>query len=510
LADLILHRARVITLNPSQPVASLVAVQGGVIVAVGQEEDLPSLATSTTRLVDCEGATIVPAFHDAHCHLLALASSLVGVDCSPWRLSSIEGVQAAIRRQAEATPPGQWVRARGYHDALLRERRHPTRHDLDEAAPHHPVKLTHQSGHASILSSLALAAVSVHRDTPDPPEGVIERDPVTGEPTGLLLEMEAFLENRVPPLDRQALEKGLKQAAELFLSHGITAVQDATPSNSVERWRLWEDLQGLGVFPLRVTMMPGVEHLDGFRDEGLGFGSSTGRLRVGHVKAMLTLTTGDLYPSLEDLRQQVRRAVGLGFPVAIHAVEAEAVAAAAEALGSAKALNPNLRHRVEHASECPAEVARQLGRHGLVVATQPGFLFYNGDRYLQEVPQERQAWLYPLRRLLDLGVTVAASSDAPVVPPDPFAGLYAATTRRAFSGRTVNPGQGVEALEALRMYTLNAAYAGCLEGSLGSIVEGKQADLVVLDRDPLAVDAEALKELRALMTVLAGEVVWQR
>ncbi|MSQ40907.1 MAG: amidohydrolase [Dehalococcoidia bacterium] len=510
MADLILHRAKVITLNPAQPLASLVAVQGGVVVAVGQEEDLPSLATPATRLVNCEGATVLPAFHDAHCHLLALASSLVGVDCSPWRLSSIGEVQAAIRRRAEATPPGQWVRARGYHDALLRERRHPTRQDLDEAAPRHPVKLTHQSGHASVLSSLALAVVGIRRDTPDPPEGVIERDPVMGEPTGLLLEMEAFLEHRLPPLGRQALEKGLKQAAELFLLHGITAVQDATPTNSMERWRLWQGFQEGGLFPLRVTLMPGVEDVGNFREEGLGFGSSTGRLRVGHAKAMLTLTTGDLYPSLEQLRQQVQHAVSLGFPVAIHAVDVEAVTAAVEALRSAKALNPRLRHRVEHVSECPLEVARELGRHGWVVVTQPGFLSYNGDRYLQEVPQERQGWLYPLRRLLDSGVTVAASSDAPVVPPDPFAGLYAATTRRAPSGRAVNPGQEVGALEALRMYTINAAYAGCLEGSLGAIAVGKQADLVVLDQDPLAVDAEALKDLRVLMTVLGGEVVWQR
>ena len=509
MANLILHNAIVVTLEPSQPHASLVAVQDGIIQAVGQQGDLQHLTTPGARLIDCGGATLLPAFHDAHCHLLALASSLLAVDCSPWRVASIAEVQDAIRRRAEVTPPGQWVRARGYHEALLQEGRHPTREELDQAAPHHPVKLTHQTGHATVLNSLGLDATGIHRDAPDPPEGVVERDPSSGEPTGLLLEMEGYLDERLPPLSSQELEQGLRLASQLLLSHGVTTVQDASPSNSLDRWRLVQNLQARGVLPLRLTVMPGVEHLGAFVEEGLRFGSGDERLRVGHAKVMLTMTTGALYPSQEVLREQALGAVRRGFPLALHAVEMETMVAALDTLRYARAENPDLRHRIEHASECPSWLAQDLAQETVTVVTQPGFLYYNGDRYLQEVPQERQEWLYPLHRLLGAGVVVAGSSDAPVVPPDPLAGIAAAVTRTTSQGQRVNQGQEVTPLEALRMYTADAAYAGSWEATLGSIVVGKAADLVVVDRNPLTIRPEELRDLRVVMTVLGGEVVWQ-
>ena len=512
MANLILHNATVITLEPSHPVAQLVAVEGGRIQAVGDEEDLPLVTTPGARIIDCGGGTLIPAFHDAHCHLLALAASFMAADCSPWVVPSIEEIQAVLRRQAEVTQDGQWVRARGYHEARLREARHPTRYDLDQAVPSHPVKLIHQSGHASVLNSPALVAAGIGRETPDPPEGVIERDPATGEPTGLLLEMEGYLEQRLPVLSAQEIERGLKLASAQLLSHGVTAMQDASPGNSLERWGLFEKAQGRGTLPLRLTLMPGIQHLEAFQKEGLGFGSGSETLRLGHAKVMLTLTTGDLYPPQEELQRQALEAVRRGFPLAVHAVEMEAVVAAVAALRHARTPGGSpsaLRHRIEHASECPSWLAEEMGRQNILVATQPGFLFYNGDRYRQEVPTERQAWLYPLRWLLEAGVVVAGSSDAPVVPVDPLGGIYAAVTRRTSSGERVNPGQGVTPLDALRMYTVNAAYVGHWEGPLGSIAVGKAADLVLLDRNPLAVEAGEMRELRVLMTLLGGEVVWE-
>ena len=143
-----------------------------------------------TRAIDCQGGTLVPGFHDAHCHILAAAASLLAVDCSPAAVSSIEDIKERIRERAADAPPDGWIRGVGYNEFYLSEKRHPTRWDLDAAVPDRPVRLTHRSGHAVALNSRAMALAAIGSDTPDPPNGVIERDGVTGEPTGLLLEMD--------------------------------------------------------------------------------------------------------------------------------------------------------------------------------------------------------------------------------------------------------------------------------------------------------------------------------
>ena len=509
MTDLVFHNANVVTMNPSQPYASVVATHKGVVKWVGEAEDLRYLTSAETRLIDCDGATLLPAFHDAHCHLLGLASSFLSVDCSPLKAASLVDIQNGLRLRAEVTPLGQWIRARGYHEALLRDRRHPTREDLDKAAPHHPVKLTHQTGHASVLNSLGLAAVGIHEGTSDPPYGIIERDLRNGIPTGLLLEMEDYLDQRLPPINPWDLEIGIAKAFQLLLSHGVAAVQDASLNNSLERWQLWSKLRSNGNLLLRLALMPGLGQLDEFYEAGMGFGFGDQYLRIGHAKAMLTMTTGALYPSVAALKEQALKGVLKDFPIAIHAVELEAVAGALEVLQHVKNTRPELRHRIEHASECSTELADALARSDITVVTQPGFLYYNGDRYLKEVPEENRKFLYPLRSLNKSGVMLAGSSDAPVIPVDPLMGIAAAVTRATAEKQYVNKEQELTPFHALRMYTEGSAYAGFLEHVLGSIKIGKYADMVLVDKNPLIVEPDELKDLRVVMTILSSEIVWE-
>ena len=515
MPDLILLNARVVTLNDRQPRAEAVAVRGERIMAVGSAQELGDLSRPNTKVIDCQGQILVPGFIDAHCHIMAFAASMLDVDCSPSAASSIQEIKRAVKKRALDVPRGEWIRGRGYDEFSFEAKRHPSRWDLDEAAPDHPVRLDHRSGHACVLNSKALSLVGIAMDTPDPKGGFIERDSESGAPTGLLLEMDEHLEGRLPPLSQEAMRRGVHSANQRLVSLGVTSVQDATPSNSVERWDAFGRLKADGTLWPRVTMMVGSRYLEEFLDRGLRFRSGDADLNLGAVKVMLTTTTGSLHPSRGELADLTRMARESGFQVAIHAVEAEAVDAAADALISARgtdnesAPTSEIRDRIEHCSECPPDTLDKLAGSGIAVVTQPGFLYYSGQRYLDEVPERIQPWLYRINSFATAGLTPAASSDAPVIDPDPMIGIYAAVTRRAKSGDLIGPSEGVSACQALRQYTLNGAYAAFQESDKGSVEVGKLADLALLDADPTVVEAEQIRRIRVTMTIIGGQIVWQ-
>ena len=517
--DLVLHNASVLTLNPLMPRASWVAIDQGRIVGVSSGEPPIAVNHRPARAIDCQGGTLIPGFNDAHCHVLATAASLLAVDCSPAAVSSIEDIKEKLQTRSAQVAKDTWLRGTGYNEFYLREGRHPNRWDLDQAAPDHPVRLLHRSGHAMVLNSRALALAAIHKDTLELPDGVIEREDGTGEPTGLLLEMNEYLDGVIPSLSKDEVEVGIGLFNERCLALGITSLQDATPGNDLERWELFADLKKRGLLTPSVTFMAGASHMPRFLQEGFTFGygvhglrpSAAEGLHLGAAKIVVTMTTGTLQPSRDELRRLVRAAHLSGFQIAIHAVEAEAVEEAIDAirLGAEGSVAGTLRHRIEHCSECPPHLIEKLARNGITVVTQPGFLYYNGERYMAEVPGDRQSWLYPIGSMRAAGVPVAAGSDAPVIPMSPLMGIYAAATRRAESGDAVLPGEAVSVEEALSMYTRGSAYASFEEDVTGSIEEGKRADLVLLDRDPTTVEPEEIKDIRAVMTVVNGEVVWE-
>ena len=246
--DLILSNANVITLDPLRPRAEAVVIRGGKIVAVGGHEILNGFRGQETRVIDCRGKTVLPGFIDAHFHLLAFAKSLVTLNVEfRNQVRSISDIQARIREIAKTQPPGTWIRGRGYHEFSLAEKRHPTRWDLDEATSIHPVKLTHRTGGAHVLNSSALALVGISKETGDPPEGLIDRDLETGEPTGLLYGMGDDLAKKIPPLDQDQMEQGLKRANQELCSLGITTIHDVSSRNDRERWEVFKKWKKQGV-----------------------------------------------------------------------------------------------------------------------------------------------------------------------------------------------------------------------------------------------------------------------
>ena len=510
-ADLVLYNANILTVDPQRPGAELVAVGSGEIIWVGSNSDL-DLFKGRAKLIDCEGKTVVPGFNDAHVHVMACATWLLGVDCSPASVASISDIQARIRQQAERVPPGTWLKANGYNEFYLSEHRHPTRHDLDVAAPHHPVKLTHRSLHACVLNSLALSLAGISIETPDPEGGLIERELETGEPNGILYGMNSYINEQVmPPLSDEELGRGVRLANQSFISSGITSIQDATVRNGFEQWQTFLKLKESGELAPRVCMMLGLHAPADFRERGLYPGYGDSRLRLGAAKITLDEVRGQLNPSQEDLNEVVLTAHRDGFQVAIHAVEEGTVEAATIALEHCLRKSPKAdhRHRLEHCSVCPPSLLQRLKAINAVVVTQPAFIYYSGERYLQDVSDAQLPWLYRTRSFLENGLRPAGSSDCPVAPCHPLVGIYAAVTRKAQSGQVLSPEEAISPAEALKLYTLSGAYASFEERLKGSIEVGKLADLVVLSADPTTVAPEEIKGIQVEKTLIGGEVVWE-
>jgi predicted amidohydrolase YtcJ len=485
---LLLTNFRLHPTDAAEPARAML-LRDGAVAAIGDARSLP--APGVMRH-DCRGALLLPAFVDAHCHILATAAALQSVDCSS--ATSIADIQQ-LMREASVKPPrdGGWLRAVGYDERRLAERRHPDRRDLDAAVPDVPVRLLHRSGHAVVLNTRAIQLAGITTETPEPPGGRIERDLETGDPTGLLYEMNEVVDPSVPPLSYDALAGAVEQVARRYLAQGVAAVCDATHTNGPAEWRLLERLQAHGRLPLDVTLM------EGYGNFGEIPADSTPRLRRGHVKVMLTEVAERLSPSVEELREMVAEVHAAGRDVSIHAVEEHAGAAAIDAIESAVSAVPRPHlHRIEHAALVPPGAPERMARAGITAVMHPSWVWHHGDRYLREVPPARLDALHPLGDMVRAGVRVAAGTDAPVAPIDIMSGLRAAVERRTAAGKPLGGGQAVDDGAALAMWTSEAA-AASLMPRRARLSEGAPADVVLLLRSGGAYQVTA--------TLLRGRLV---
>ncbi len=499
--DIILLDGKVLA-GSGRPTA--LAVAGGKVVVAGNDVDIRRLATSCTTVIDCGGRTVIPGIVDAHCHILATAATGLRVDCRPSATPDTEAIVSALR-EASASRNG-WIRGQGYDDSPVSLGRHLARHDLDRVSAVQPVRVDHRSGHACVLNSRALEVVGIDRQTADPPAGLIVRD-ADGEPTGLLLEMSDWLSDRTARSEEAASEElqgAVREFGDRMLAYGVTTATDPGPSNGLDRWQYFQILTGEGTLPLRLTMMVGLDRLEDMRSAGLIYGSTTneGVLSVGHAKIMLTASTGRLQPDPGQLTEMVTHAHALGFPVAIHAVERDAVVASALVIGDAPALvNGNgirLLDRIEHCAECPPDVLELVARSGARVVPNPGFLHYDGERYSRTVDANLLPHLYPVGGLVYRGIPTALGSDAPVIEPNPWASIAAAMSRQSASGIDLG-GVGVKSVvDALALHSGNRC-----------IASGMDADIAVVEPDPFTVSTVDLPNVRSVATIVAGRLAWR-
>ena len=532
--SLILINTRVLTLDRLNPDADAVAIAGERIAAVGSFARVTNLRGPTTEVIDCKGLPLIPGLHDAHTHVLATAASLSALDCGSPGIDSVGELLKALENRAADLPPGHWIRGYGLEPAALQEKRYPTRQELDSATPRHPLRLEHSSGHATLLNSRGLAVARIDSETPDPPDGIIERD-VNGEPTGLLFEMGAYLREKLGRTrSPDEMEAGVAQLSKTLLSYGITSVQDAGPNNGTDQLETFKSLTASQIFQSRLTMMAGVGRLDEVSEAGLGWGSGDDRLRIGHAKIILTCTTGQLMPAPEDLAEMARQAWELGFPIAVHAIEQEAVeetirvvqtrtSTAGGSRGSATGpINrPGVKDRIEHCAECPPLLMKKLAHSGAMVVTQPGFIYWRGDGYLERVQSELLPHLYAIGKMMERQIPVAFGSDSPVIDPNPWPGIYSAITGMTKVGRRFpRPGEdkassckgsnGLTLMQALSVHTLAGAKSEGTAHRKGMIRPGMLADLALLDRPLDEMTGRKILKTGACLTIIGGKAVWRR
>ncbi|MEX1358162.1 MAG: amidohydrolase [Gaiellaceae bacterium] len=522
-ADLILVGCRILTLDARLPRADAVAVTGERISAVGTVPDVTALRGSRTEVLELVGRTLLPGFYDAHQHQADTGLLRGHVDA---RAPSIGELAERVRLAARGRPSGAWIEGFGYEEGRLAERRPPTRWELDAAAPDHPAAITRTCGHALVANSSALAAAGIDARTPDPPGGRLERDAETGEPTGVLHERAMELIRRLVPRPSDAdIEAAILVEAKENLRLGITSVWE--PWVEPRLVEIYRRLAREDRLPVRVTMaqaavLPSGEPVPLPRPE------RTDRLSLAAVKllqdgaiaprtAALTApyegepdNRGLLLWPQDELDRLVAEIHRRGLQVSIHAIGDAAIASALASINSALATRPrpDHRHRIEHCGLPMGSLAARVASSGVVPVLQPPFVHFHGETYARNLGAARSLRLYPVRSLLKAGAVVAGSSDSPVVPDrNPLLGMRVAMTRTTVEGTQIAADEAVSLDDALRLYTVNAAFAAREDDIKGSLSPGKLADLVVLDEDISTVAPGELDQVGVESTYLGGRRV---
>jgi predicted amidohydrolase YtcJ len=535
--DRLLVNARVLTMDPARPTAEAVAIADGRISAVGATADLMARRGRDAEVIDLGGRTLLPGFVDAHNHFGPTTLEPVGVDLANPRAEDIPAIQARIAEAARTLPAGAWIRAFGYSDLLLRERRHPTRWEIDEAAPDHPVVLIHSSYHRAVANSRALALAGIGPGHSYLPNGVIDCDPA-GEPIGVLAEAATNPVQRLSItalLERHAdrLFDLVEANARRHLALGITAVQDAWVPPAFHD--LFHRAAAAGRLPIYYTPLRGSANglfdtpapwLDGdgidadlpprLRRGGIKLFADgagvTSALRIpGHAGHADGVDEGILFYTQDAIDGLVERAHRKGLTVAIHAIGNRGIQAAIHAIEGTRRAVPagEAPMRVDHFFwATDADIARVKAANACIV-TQPVGIWQYGDRAaaVQRPPQFLQ---YPIAQIRAAGVDVAGSSDAPCFALSPLWAIAAAVERRTAGGRSYFPEQAVSVEEAIRAYTMGSARAGGTDDVEGSITPGKLANLVVLAEDPREAPPGRIRDIAVDETWVDGERVYQR
>jgi len=545
-ADLVVLNGRVLTVDAAFRVAEAVAIRDGVFVLVGTSAQARALVGPRTRVVDAAGQTVIPGLIDSHVHALGVAESEAR---GAFRdLRTIAEIQAWIREKTAAAPEGQWVFSPRVFPTRLAERRLPTRAELDDAAPRHPVVV--DAAYAFMVNTAALQAAGIGPDTSSPRGGSIVRD-AQGRPTGLLRNVGGLLDRYQAAGRPDRLLPALEDVHRRYNQVGITSVIERAAD--LAGYRAYAQLHEQGrqrvraTVTLRVDSDGTVEGTEAFiRSLPLRFGDGDDRLRVGPLKifadgGILAGTAfmrepygpaaaslygvadpsyrGFLTISADKIRNIMRTGNRLGWQMCAHVTGDAGVDAVLDAFAAADA-DHSIRDRrftLIHAYFPTPEVARRAAALGVAVDTQPAWYYKDADALLPALGEPRLRPFLGLAEWLRAGVKVVLNTDHMFgVDPDhslnpynPFLTLYVAVTRRTQGGQVIGPEQAISREDALRMMTANAAWLSFEENRKGSIEVGKLGDLVVLSDDYLACPPERIKEIRALVTVLGGNVVYE-
>jgi predicted amidohydrolase YtcJ len=533
-ADLILLNGNVITVDDQQPQAQAVAIEEGLILAVGGNNDIEQYRGEETIVLDLEGKTVVPGLVDAHLHFPNIGadrSQLVELDDT----RSLDEALAVVQRRARDLPPGEWLTGSGWHLGNWGTNSWPTAADLDRVVPNNPVAFVGMHSHTSWLNTMALEAANITSNRPDPDDGIIQRDE-SGAPTGILIENAQWIVREVIPARQQEpLTERIKKSIALAHSYGFTGTHDI--GTSLEAVDAYRQLIAAGEMPFRVNAVVRIWNtgavLDSLLARGPVIAEGDHRLTARSIKmsidgalgargaAMLAPysdepeATGVIRVQPDTLYAILMRALPNGFTAAMHAIGDRGNRIVLDAVGRVLRENPVADHRmrVEHAQIMAPEDIPRFAEFDLIASFQWIHATLDMPWAEDRVGPERILGAYAWRTFLEHGIRIVGGSDEGARTFSPFTGIHAAVTRQDRDGNPSggwHPSQRLTRLEALKSYTLDAAYTSFEEDVLGSVTPGKFADLTVLSNDIMSIPAAEILETQAVMTIVGGEIVFDR
>ncbi len=536
-ADLVIKNAKIVTIDKDNPRGEAIAVKGEVILAVTSNAKIEQyIEEGTTEVIDAGGRLLIPGLNDAHIHFTGGGTSLMQLDFR--YVHETDTIKQMVADAVEHSKAGELIRGRGWEHETFPDKKWPTKEILDAVAPDNPVVLSRADGHSVWVNSYVIRESGVTKDTPDPPNGAIMRDPETGEPTGIFKEGASGLlkvsssvtltsEERRERSD-QALELALKAARET----GVTSVQQL--NGGFEQFLRYRN-EGRLTARFTVNMsLPnreeGYARLEDLRQE---YPQSDDWIRFGYLKIFIDGTLGSgtalmfepfeddpdtsglpMMP-YEDFERRIVAADAHGFQTGTHAIGTKGNNFVLNAVQKAREVNGerDARHRSEHAQILIDEDIPRFAELGVIASMQPTHCITDKRFAEKRIGLERCRGAYAWRRLLDAGAKLAFGTDWPVEPIDPLEGLYAAVSRKDRAGEEGEgwfPDQKLSMEEAIELYTLGAAYAEFMEDRKGKLMEGYLADMVIFDQDLMTISHDQIMQSKVDITIVGGKVVFQR
>ena len=536
MSDLLLSGGRVFR-GLAGGFAEALLIRDGRVAAVGARDAVEAVVPPGTRRLDLGGRVAVPAFNEAHMHLLPFGLGLAQVNLRAEEVRTLDEMLRRLREAARAAPPGAWVLGRGYDHAELDVGRHPTAAELDGAVPNHPVIVTRTCGHMAVANTAAMRLAGIARGTPDPEGGALGRDG-SGTPNGLFLERAMRLvRDHVPVPDEHALVDAIAAAGRHLAALGFASATDMNvgmiagmaETRAYHRalaegrlaQRMWQVLagnpEGIAAEAWEAGMRPDRN------DDRLCWGAvktfadgSAGGLTAAFREPYLASAGGGtgIFCFTDDAqREMLRRYHRQGWQLDIHAIgdaAIEQVLSAMEAADAPDAPVSGRRHRIEHCGFVTPDQRQRMRARGILPVPQPVFLHEFGDLYVRNLGPERAAVSYPMRTWLEEGHHPAASSDAPVSTVNPFVNLHAMLTRATNRGTVLGADETLTAEQAVHCMTWCGAHSQFAEARRGTLEPGMLADLAVLSRDVFALAPEEVPATRADLTLRGGEPIFDR
>jgi predicted amidohydrolase YtcJ len=565
-ADLMIINGKVITVDHDFSIKQAIAVKDGWIVAVGTNGDVQQFAGKKTEVIDLKGKPILPGINESHGHLAAFASVRppFAIDARFPNVKSMADIKAAVAAKVKELGLGKWIRGRGWNTALLEEfkndpRRVPTRKDLDEVAPENPVILTDWSGHVILANSKALQLASITRNTPDPDGGKLGKD-ANGEPNGLLEEIQAFapVMKAAPLYTVQELKEMVRKGMQEMNLNGVTSVSEplgpgadqndfgVRGSKVIEAYRqlykegklttrvqiqtlygkygsvTYTDLvKGYKTYKFPTDVDPFWMRCNGFKIFADGVplkGLYTAYMwepylvAPGNVYGGLVIPGATEHGKYDELIKMVEFGHEKRLQVHVHAIGDRAISSFIDGVEKATKKNPwpKLRHTIIHGDFINQNDIARAARLGMALGGMPTVHALLADVLPSYMGKERTDRQLPFRSLIDAGVIISMNADSPSTYPDWRAGVQSAVLREASkSGEVSGPNERVTRAEAIRAYTWGGAWQDHMEEVKGSIEVNKLADFCILDKDILTVDEHKMKDIRVLMTIVGGKIVYK-